>query len=44
MKSIESEANQEIIQVIAEPYKWAPCIKAANMLTALEDWASDVLQ
>jgi hypothetical protein len=30
MKAIESEANQEIIEAIAEPKKWAPCIKAGT--------------
>lgn len=37
------EASHEKIKVIAEHYKWAPCVKEVHLLTALQGWASDVL-
>jgi hypothetical protein len=37
------EASHEKIKAVAEHYKWAPCVKAVYVLTALQGRASDVL-
>jgi hypothetical protein len=44
IEATKSAANEEKIQVIAEPYKWAQRLKAIHMLTVLQARASDVLQ
>jgi uncharacterized protein YaaW (UPF0174 family) len=43
MEVTESEAIQEKIENIAQHYKEVPCAEATNLLTALQDQASDIL-
>jgi hypothetical protein len=40
---VKTEANQEKVDTVVEPYKWAPCVKATHVLTALQGWACNVL-
>lgn len=37
-------ANKEKTNTIVEPYKWAPCVKALHVLTALLGLACSILQ
>jgi hypothetical protein len=37
------EANGERTEAVAQHCKWVPYAEAMHMLTALQDWASDVL-
>jgi hypothetical protein len=42
MEATESEAIQEKIEAVAQHYE-VPCAEATNLLTALQDQASDIL-
>jgi hypothetical protein len=44
MNANESEANQEKAVAGVECYDLAPCLKYMHLLTAPQDWTSDILR